>query len=143
MKSFIAKDPGQGREWLLVDANGKPLGRLASRIAAALRGKTKPTYTPHVDTGAFVVVINAEKVVLTGKKETQKVYQRFTGFRDGLKTMTAAELRKRHPEDMIKLAVHGMLPKSHLSRQMFRRLKVYAGAAHPHAAQQVREGALA
>lgn len=143
MKSFIAKNPGKSREWLLVDASDKPLGRLAVKIAAALRGKTKPTFTPHVDTGDFVVVINAEKVKLTGKKETQKVYQRFTGFRNGLKTMTAAQLRQRHPEDMIKIAVHGMLPKSQLSRQMYRRLKVYAGAEHPHAAQNVREVALA
>ena len=143
MKSFIAENPGHAREWLLVNADGKPLGRLAVGIAAALRGKTKPSYTPHVDMGAFVVVINAEKVKLTGKKETQKLYETFSGFRDGLKRVPASEVRRRHPDRMIKIAVHGMLPKNQLSRRVFRRLKVYAGPDHPHAAQNLREVAVA
>ena len=135
MKTFLPKDPGDNRAWLLVDAKDKPLGRLAVRIADALRGKNKPIFTPHVDTGDFVVVINAEKVKLTGKKEKQKIYQRFSGFRDGRKTTPASVMRERHPDRMIKLAVRGMLPKNTLSRGMFRRLKVYAGDKHPHEAQ--------
>ena len=135
MKSYIAKDPKDSREWLLVDAADKPLGRLAVAVAKVLRGKHRPTYTPHVDTGAFVVVINAAKVRLTGRKEQTKVYQRFTGFRSGRKTMTAAQMRQRTPERMLHLAVQGMLPGNQLSRGMLRRLKICAGAEHPHAVQ--------
>ena len=135
MKSFIAKDPGCNRAWFVVDAQDKPLGRLAARIAVILRGKNKRTFTPHVDAGDFVVVVNAEKVKLTGKKEEQKMYQRYSGFPGGLKKFPASEVRERHPERMIKQAVRGMLAKTYLSRKMFRRLKVYAGNEHPHAAQ--------
>lgn len=142
MKSFMANDSGVDREWLVVDAQDQPLGRLAVRIADVLRGKCKPTYTPHVDTGAFVVVVNAEKVKLTGKKDEQKVYRRYSGYRGGLKEITAATVRKRHPDRLIRLAVKGMLPKNNLSRRMFKRLKVYAGDEHPHVAQNPRELAL-
>lgn len=138
MKSFIAENPGQNREWIVMDAADRPVGRLAVAVSALLRGRNKPTYTPHVDTGAFVIVVNAGKVKLTGKKESQKIYQRFTGYRAGLKKVKAADMRKKHPEWMIKQAVRGMLPDNNLARQMFRRLKVYAGAEHPHAAQQPR-----
>jgi large subunit ribosomal protein L13 len=143
MKTFVAKDPGDNRDWLLVDAQDKPLGRLAVQIANTLRGKNKPTYTPHVDTGDFVVVINAEKVKLTGRKDEQKVYQRYSGYRSGLKEIPVAVMRERHPDRIIKLAVRGMLPKNNLSRRMFRRLKVYAGVEHPHAAQNPRKVDLA
>lgn len=135
MKSFVAKDPGNARKWMVVDASGKSLGRLAVGIADALRGKRKATFTPHVDTGDFVVVVNAEKVKLTGKKEQQKTYDRYSGYRSGLKQIPASALRERHPDRMIKLAVRGMLPKNNLSRSIFKRLKVYAGAEHPHVAQ--------
>ncbi len=143
MKSFVAKDPGENREWLLIDAEGKVLGRLAVEIARALRGKDKPTFTPHIDTGAFVVVVNAEKVKLTGRKDVQKIYQRYSGYRDGLKRTPVAEMRKRHPDRIIRQAVHGMLPKNTLSRLTLSRLKVYAGAEHPHAAQQPRKVVMA
>lgn len=138
MKTFLPKDPGKNRAWFLVDAKDKPLGRLAVRIADILRGKNKVTFTPHIDTGDFVVVTNAEKVKLTGNKNEQKVYQRYSGYRSGLKEIKASVLRERHPERLIKMAVHGMLPKNNLSRKVFRRLKVYAGAQHPHAAQNPR-----
>ena len=139
MKSFVAKDPGADREWLLVDAQDKPLGRLATKIADVLRGKNKPTYTPHVDTGAFVVVVNAAKVKLSGRKDEQKVYHRYSGYRGGLKEIPVSVMRERHPDRIIKLAVKRMLPKNNLSRHMFTRLKVYAGEAHPHSAQKPRE----
>ena len=135
MKSYIAKDPGADRAWYLVDAEGEPLGRLAVRIANILRGRNKPTYTPHVDTGDFVVVVNAEKVKLTGRKEEQKMYQRYSGHRGGLKKTKASVVRAKHPDRMIQQAVKGMLPRNTLSRRMFSRLKVYAGAEHPHDAQ--------
>jgi large subunit ribosomal protein L13 len=136
MKSTLPKDPGDDREWLVVDAADRPLGRLAVKIANSLRGKDKPTFSPQVDTGAFVVVVNADKVKLSGRKNEQKVYQRYSGWRGGLREIPAATMRERHPDWMIKLAVQRMLPKNRLSRQMVRRLKVYAGAAHPHDAQQ-------
>jgi large subunit ribosomal protein L13 len=136
VKTFVPKDPGEDREWVLVDAAGKPLGRLATKIADILRGKHKAEFTPHVDTGEFVVVINAEKVLLTGRKEEQKVYQRYSGHRGGRKEIKASVVRERHPERLLQLAVKGMLPKNKLSRAMFRRLKVYAGEAHPHEAQR-------
>jgi large subunit ribosomal protein L13 len=135
MKSFIAKNPGAAREWVVVDAADKPLGRLAAKVADVLRGKDKPTFTPHVDSGSFVVVVNAQKVKLTGRKEDQKIYQHYTGYRSGLKETPASVMRERHPERMIELAVRGMLPKNKLSRKILRHLKVYAGAEHPHEAQ--------
>lgn len=119
----------------MIDATDQTLGRLAVRIARILRGKDKPTFTPHLDTGDSVVVINAEKVVLSGRKEEQKIYQRYSGYRGGLKEKTAAQVRKRHPERLIELAVRGMLPRNRLGRQLNRKLKVYAGSEHPHAAQ--------
>ncbi|MFC1453293.1 50S ribosomal protein L13 [Verrucomicrobiota bacterium] len=139
MKTTIPREVDLDRAWHLVDAADKPLGRLAARIAVILRGKNKPTFTPHVDTGAFVVVVNAEKVKLTGRKEEQKVYRRYTGYRGGLKEDKASTVREKHPESMIKLAVKRMLPKNNLSRKMFGRLKVYAGGEHPHAAQNPRK----
>jgi large subunit ribosomal protein L13 len=135
MKTFVAKDAGVERAWLLIDAADKPLGRLAVKIADTLRGKNKPTFTPHVDTGDFVVVINAEKVKLTGRKDEQKIYQRYTGHRSGLKEIPASAVREHHPDRMIRLAVKGMLPKNNLSRKILTKLKVYAGDQHPHAAQ--------
>ena len=135
MKSFIAKNPGAAREWVVVDAADKPLGRLAAKVADVLRGKDKPTFTPHVDSGSFVVVVNAQKVKLTGRKEDQKIYQHYTGYRSGLKETPASVMRERQPERMIELAVRGMLPKNKLSRKILRHLKVYAGAEHPHEAQ--------
>ena len=137
-KTYMAKDPGKERAWLLVDAADKSLGRLAVKIADVLRGKNKATFTPHVDTGVFVVVINAEKVKLTGRKNEQKVYRRYSGYRGGLKEIKASVMRERHPDRLIKLAVRGMLPKNNLSRHAFKRLKVYAGVEHPHGAQKPR-----
>lgn len=139
MKSFLPKDPGTDRGWVLVDAADKSLGRLAARVATILRGKDKPTFSPQVDTGEFVVVVNAGKVKLTGRKEEQKLYSRYSGFRGGLKQVPASAVRERHPERMIKNAVRGMLPKNRLARSMFKRLKVYAGDEHPHAAQGPRK----
>ncbi|MBN1676732.1 MAG: 50S ribosomal protein L13 [Kiritimatiellae bacterium] len=139
MKSYVAKQEEVERTWFVVDAAGQPLGRLAVKVANVLRGRNKVTYTPHVDTGDFVVVVNAEKVKLTGRKNQQKVYKRYTGYRDGLREQTAAVVRARHPERLIERAVRGMLPRNRLSRQIFARLKVYAGAEHPHAAHKPAE----
>ena len=136
MKTFVPKDPGENRRWLVVDANGKTLGRLAVIIANALRGKDLPTYTPWVDTGAFVVVTNAAKVKLSGTKEQDKVYQHYTGYRSGLYETTVEQMRVKHPDWIIKKAVEGMLPGNKLAVGMMSRLKVYAGPEHPHAAQQ-------
>lgn len=136
MKTFVPKDPGENRRWLVVDAEGKTVGRLAVLIANALRGKDQPTFTPWVDTGAFVVVVNAEKIKFSGNKETVKVYQHYTGWRSGLYETTVAEMRKKHPDWIIKKAVEGMLPGNKLAREMMRRLKVYTGPEHPHAAQK-------
>ncbi|MEB3318483.1 MAG: 50S ribosomal protein L13 [Cyanobacteriota bacterium] len=124
------------RQWFVVDAADQTLGRLASEVAQVLRGKNKPTYTPHLDTGDFVVVINAEKVRVTGNKATQKLYKRHSGRPGGLKTETFAHLQARLPERIIETAVKGMLPHNSLGRQLFRKLKVYSGPNHPHAAQQ-------
>ena len=135
MKTFVPESKDIRREWHLVDAAGQPLGRLAVKIANLLRGRVKPIYTPHVDTGDFVVVINAEKVALTGRKESMKTYKRYTGFRNGLHITPVAVMRERHPERIVEHAVKGMLPKNNLARDMFKRLKVYAGTEHPHAAQ--------
>ena len=132
-KSFSA-DP-EGRNWYLVDAEKYPLGRLASRIAVILRGKHKPIYTPHADLGDHVVVVNAAKVQLTGKKLKKKTYFRHTGYMGGGKTQTLEELMTRRPEEVIRRAVKGMLPKNRLGRQMIRKLKIYQGEVHPHEAQ--------
>jgi large subunit ribosomal protein L13 len=139
MKTFVPKDPGADRKWFVIDADGLPLGRLGVKIANILRGKDKPIFSNHVDTGDFVVVVNAEKVKLTGNKEEQKKYARYTGFRGGYRETPVAVVRERHPDRIIKAAVKGMLPKNNLSRQMFSRLKVYAGATHPHEAQKPSE----
>ncbi len=135
-KSYMAKPGEVERKWYLVDASGKTLGRLASRIATILMGKHKPIYTPHVDTGDYVVVVNAEKIVLTGKKLDQKRYYRHSGYPGGLKVVTARQLLEKHPERLIYLAVKRMLPKNALGRRMLRKLKVYAGPEHPHQAQK-------
>ncbi|MBD2081367.1 50S ribosomal protein L13 [Leptolyngbya sp. FACHB-17] len=124
------------RDWYVVDATDQRLGRLATEIAMILRGKNKPTYTPHLDTGDFVVVINADKVTVTGKKASQKVYRRHSGRPGGMKTESFEKLQARLPERIIEQAVKGMLPKNSLGRQLFTKMKVYAGADHPHAAQQ-------
>ncbi len=136
MKTFIPKEEEVQRKWYLVDATDKPAGRLAVEIANVLRGKNKPIYTPHVDTGDFVIVVNAEKVKLTGKKETDKIFTHYTGYTNGLRTQTAAELREKYPTRIVEHAVKGMMPKNRLGRKMYRRLKVYKGLKHPHAAQQ-------
>lgn len=133
--TYTAKPAEITRSWFIVDATNKPLGRIASDIARVLRGKHKPTYTPHIDTGDFVVVVNADKVALTGEKLTDKMYYNFSGHPGGLRTRSAAEVLKSKPTYLIEKAVRGMLPKNSLGRQMARKLKLYADAAHPHAAQ--------
>lgn len=135
MKTFSAKAEEVKRNWVIVDLKDKVLGRAATQIANILRGKNKPTFTPHVDTGDFVVVINAEKVKLTGNKLRDKVYYKHTGYIGGMKIRTAGEILKRHPEELITHAVEGMLPGNRLSRQQIKKLKVYVGETHPHAAQ--------
>lgn len=139
MKTYHAKPGEVEREWLLVDAEDMVLGRLASEVAQILRGKKKPQYTPHVDTGDFVVVVNAEKIKVTGAKVTDKVYSRHTGYAGGLKQETFDQVLAKHPERIIERAVKGMLPKNSLGRAMYRKLKVYAGPDHPHTAQQPRK----
>jgi len=134
--TYNAKASDNKDKWLLVDAEGKILGRLASQVAARLRGKCNPLYTPHVDMGDSVVVINAEKIVMTGRKLDQKNYYRHSGYTGGLKTITARKLLEKRPEDVIRFAVRGMLPKNSLGRKLIKKLKVYAGASHPHEAQQ-------
>lgn len=136
MSTFSAKPETVRRDWYVVDATGKTLGRLATEIASRLRGKHKPEYTPHVDTGDYIIVINAEKITVTGKKQTDKIYYRHTGYVGGLKEATFKEMVQRHPEQIIEIAVKGMLPKGPLGRAMYRKLKVYAGNTHNHAAQQ-------
>ncbi len=136
MKTYMATPQTAQREWYVVDAQGQTLGRLASRIATVLRGKHKPTYTPHCDTGDFVVVVNAEKIQATGKKETDKIYQWYTGWSSGRKTRTLEAMRSSRPEQILRLAVRRMLPKNRLGRKMLKKLKIYAGPEHPHAAQQ-------
>ncbi len=138
MKTFMPKEADIVREWFVVDATDKPAGRLAVVIADALRGRDKPTYTPHVDTGAFVIVVNAEKIKLTGNKEEKKIYQDFSGFNSGLKETKAKEIREKNPERIIEQAVKGMLPSNRQTRQTLKRLKVYAGPSHPHVAQQAK-----
>ena len=136
MKTYSAKPETVKRDWYVVDATGKTLGRLASEVARRLRGKHKPEYTPHVDTGDYIIVVNADKVAVTGRKETDKVYHRHTGYIGNLKSITLGKLRDKAPERIIEQAVKGMLPKNPLGRAMYRKLKVYAGPDHPHAAQQ-------
>ena len=136
MKTVFAKPERVRRDWYLVDASGKTLGRLCSQIAMRLRGKHKPEFTPHVDCGDHVIVINAEKVAVTGNKLDDKNYHRFTGHVGNLKTTSLKDMLARHPERVIEIGVKGMLPKNPLGRAMYRKLKVYAGAQHPHAAQQ-------
>ena len=136
MKTYSAKPSEVRREWLVIDATDKVLGRLASDIARRLRGKHKPEYTPHVDTGDHIVVVNAEKVRVTGRKTTDKIYYRHTGYPGGIKSQTFEELRDTHPERIIETAVKGMLPRNPLGRAMFKKLHVYAGPEHKHQAQQ-------
>ena len=136
MKSFIAKPAEVERKWYVVDADGKTLGRLASEVASVLRGKNKPTFTPHVDCGDYVIVINAEKVAVPGKKRAEKIYKKHTGYPGGLREITFDKLQQKKPEEIIRHAVKGMLPDGKLGRQMFKKLKVYAGAEHPHTAQK-------
>jgi large subunit ribosomal protein L13 len=135
-KTYSAKPGAVEQAWYVVDAENAVVGRLASRVASVLRGKHKPTYTPHVDTGDFVVVVNAEKARFTGRKETDKVYFRHSNYPGGVTTQSPREVRRTHPERLIEHAVKGMLPKNALGRQMIRKLKVYAGPEHPHTAQQ-------
>jgi large subunit ribosomal protein L13 len=135
MKTISAKESEVEKKWHLVDADGMVVGRLASRVAAILRGKHKPIFTPHVDTGDFVVVINASKVRLTGNKLQQKSYYHHTGYPGGIKKKTAKDLMKTAPEEIIRKAVKGMLPKNRLGRRQFSKLKVYSGPEHPHSAQ--------
>ena len=139
MKTFVPKEADIQRDWFVVDATDKPAGRLAVVIANVLRGRNKPTYTPHVDTGAFVVVVNADKIKLTGNKEENKIYQDYSGYSSGRTETKAKDIRERNPERIIVQAVKGMLPTNRLSRQTIKRLKVYTGAEHPHTAQQVKE----
>ncbi len=137
MKTFVAKEQEVKKSWYVVDAENKVLGRLAAQIAMRLRGKHKPIFTPHADTGDFIVVINAEKVVLTGKKWNNKIYYRHTGYIGGLKQISAKRLLEKKPEDVLRFAVRGMLPKNSLGRRQLKKLKIYAGPEHPHQAQQL------
>ena len=136
MKTFSAKPAEVKRDWLLVDADGKTLGRLASEIARRLRGKHKPEYTPHVDTGDYIVVVNAEKVRVTGNKAKDKMYYKHTGYIGNLKSTNFTKMIQEHPERVLQLAVKGMLPKNSLGRTMFKKMKVFAGSEHTHQAQQ-------
>ena len=136
MKTFSAKPHEIEREWFVVDAQGQTLGRLATHIATLLRGKHKPIYTPHVDCGDYVIVVNADKINVTGQKLDQKIYYRHSGYPGGLKQVTLRRRLQTHPERVIESAVRGMLPKNRLGRKMFKKLKVYAGPDHPHEAQQ-------
>jgi large subunit ribosomal protein L13 len=136
MKTYVAKPTDRERNWLVVDASGKTLGRLATQIADALRGKRKPEYTPHIDTGDFVVVVNAEKIAVTGNKRAAKLYHRHSGYPGGLRTRTLEEMLARRPEEVIRKAVKGMMPRNRLARKQITKLKVYAGPDHPHVAQK-------
>ncbi|MGH2926005.1 MAG: 50S ribosomal protein L13 [Solirubrobacterales bacterium] len=135
MKTYVATPENRQRDWLVVDAEGKTLGRLATRIADTLRGKHKPEYTPHCDTGDFVVVVNAAKIRVTGNKLNDKIYYRHSGYPGGLRSRTLAEMLERQPEEVVRKAVRGMLPRNRLARQQLTKLKVYAGPEHPHEAQ--------
>jgi large subunit ribosomal protein L13 len=142
MKTMSAKFEPDQRKWVLVDAENRVLGRLATQIAMRLRGKHLPNFTPHVDIGDFIVVINAEKVQLTGRKWDQKVYYRHTGYMSGIRAITARKLNQDKPERMIRMAVWGMLPKNRLGRKLIKKLKIYRGAEHPHEAQQPQQMSL-
>ena len=142
MKTFIPKTSEIDQAWYVTDAEGRILGRIAVQIARVLRGKHKPQFTPHMDVGDYVVVVNAERVRLTGTKETTKTYFRYTGYPGGARFRTVAQVRKRRPEELIRHAVRGMLPKNRLGRQLMRKLKVYAGPEHRHAAQRPQRTAL-
>ena len=135
MKSYMARPLEVERKWYVVDAEGQTLGRLATRIAAVLRGKTKAQYTPHIDVGDFVVVINADRIEVTGRKAEQKMYYRHTGYPGGLKEVSYERMMDRKPTEIVRKAVWGMMPKSRLARAQFKKLKIYAGSEHPHAAQ--------
>jgi large subunit ribosomal protein L13 len=137
MKTFVAKEQEVQKKWFLVDAESKILGKLAVQIAVRLRGKHKAIFTPHADTGDFVVVINADKVALTGKKWNNKIYYRHSGYLGGLKQISARKLLEKKPEDVLRFAVRGMLPKNSLGRRQLKKLKIYAGSEHPHQAQQL------
>ena len=139
MKTFSAKAHEVKRDWFIIDASDKVLGRVATEIARRLRGKHKAEFTPHVDTGDYIVVINAEKITVTGRKFKDKIYYRHTGFPGGIKSMSFEKLQDHNPVKIIELAVKGMLPKNVLGREMYRKLKVYAGSEHPHAAQQPKK----
>lgn len=136
MKTYSAKPREVEAKWYIIDAEGQTLGRLASLIANILRGKHKPQYTPHIDTGDFVIVINSEKIVVTGKKETDKIYYHHTGFPGGLRSISYKDMMKKDPTEALKKAVRGMIPHNTLGEQQFKKLKVYAGSEHPHQAQQ-------
>ena len=142
MKTFSAKPGEVRREWFVVDATDKTLGRLATEIARRLRGKHKAEYTPHVDTGDYIIVVNAGKIRVSGGKERGKFYYQYSGYQSGLKRLSVAQLRARRPERIVEHAVRGMLPKNSLGREMFRKLKVYAGADHKHAAQEPKSLAI-
>jgi large subunit ribosomal protein L13 len=136
MKTYVATPASRERNWLVVDASGQTLGRLATRIADTLRGKNKPEYTPNCDVGDFVIVVNAEKISVTGKKREQKLYRRHSGYPGGLRARTLGEMLERRPEEVIRRAVKGMMPRNRLARAQLRKLKVYSGPDHPHAAQK-------
>ena len=136
MKTYMAKPEDCSRDWYVVDASDQVLGRLASQVAMRLRGKHKPIFTPHMDTGDFIIVVNAEKVKLTGRKLDQKMYWRHSGYPGGIRGTTARRLMEQKPEEVIRKAVRGMLPKNRLGRKLLKKLKVYAGPHHPHQAQQ-------
>ncbi|MCL1809675.1 MAG: 50S ribosomal protein L13 [Clostridiales bacterium] len=136
MKSFIAKPHEVERKWYVIDAEGRTLGRLATEAASILRGKRKPIFTPHVDTGDYVIVVNAEKVEVTGKKRKEKIYKRYTGYPGGLRETTFEKLQAKKPEEIIRHAIKGMMPNGKLGRQMYKKLKVYVGPSHAHAAQK-------
>jgi large subunit ribosomal protein L13 len=139
MKTYVPKAGGPAKDWYVVNADGAPLGRLAAKVASVLRGKNKPTFTPYLDVGDFIIVINAEKVKLTGNKMGQKMYARHSGYPGGIKLVTARTMLDKKPEDVITLAVKGMLPKNTLGRQLLKKLKVYKGSEHPHKAQMPKE----
>ncbi|MBE9571561.1 MAG: 50S ribosomal protein L13 [Proteobacteria bacterium] len=139
MKTYVAKEQEISKKWYLVDAKDRVLGRLATQIAMRLRGKHKPIFTPHADTGDFIVVINANKVTLTGRKWDKKIYYRHTGYIGGLKEITAKKLLEKKPEDILRFAVRGMLPKNSLGRRQLKKLKIYSGSEHPHEAQQLEK----
>lgn len=139
MKTFSAKPETVERDWYVVDANGKTLGRLATEVASRLRGKHKAEFTPHVDTGDYIIIVNAEKIHVTGNKVKDKMYHQHSGYIGGMKSVSFGKMQEKAPGRAIEIAVKGMLPKNSLGRQMFRKLKVYAGATHEHAAQQPKE----